>query len=71
MILMPPTFLTSLRGILPWACPSILLFVRPLQKLSYSFERTSDGGDGNHSVSLPIILIKLKVNQILQSSCIS
>ena len=33
--------------------------------------RTSDGGNGNHSVSLPIILIKFKVNQILQSSCIS
>ena len=30
--------------------------------------RTSDGGNGNHSVSLPIILIKIKVNQMLQSS---
>ena len=24
--------------------------------------RTSDGGNGNHSVSLPIILIKIKVD---------
>ena len=30
--------------------------------------RTSDGGDGNHSVSLPIILIKIQVDQMLQSS---
>ena len=34
-------------------------------------QRTSDGGDGNHSVSLPIILIKLEVDQILPSSYIS
>ena len=33
--------------------------------------RTSDGGNGNHSVSLPIILIKIKVDQILTSSYIS
>ena len=33
--------------------------------------RTSDGGNGNHSVSLPIILIKIKVDQMLPSSCIS
>ena len=33
--------------------------------------RTSDGGNGNHSVSLPIILIKIKVNQMLLSSYIS
>ena len=33
--------------------------------------RTSDGGNGNHSVSLPIILIKIKVNQMLPSSYIS
>ena len=32
---------------------------------------TSDGGNGNHSVSLPIILIKIKVDQILPSSYIS
>ena len=30
--------------------------------------RTSDGGNGNHSVSLPIILIKIKVDQMLPSS---
>ena len=34
-------------------------------------ERTSDGGNGNHSVSLPIILIKIKVDQMLISSYIS
>ena len=34
-------------------------------------KRTSDGGNGNHSVSLPIILIKIKVDQILPSSYIS
>ena len=34
-------------------------------------ERTSDGGNGNHSVSLPIILIKIKVDQMLPSSYIS
>ena len=27
--------------------------------------RTSDGGNGNHSVSLPVILIKNKVDQML------
>ena len=25
--------------------------------------RTSDGGNGNHNVSLPIILIKVKIDQ--------
>ena len=35
------------------------------------YKRTSDGGNGNHSVSLPIILIKIKVNQMLPSSYIS
>ena len=34
-------------------------------------ERTSDGGNGNHSVWLPIILIKIKVDQMLSSSYIS
>ena len=34
-------------------------------------ERTSDGGNGNHSVSLPIILVKIKVVQMLPSSYIS
>ena len=34
-------------------------------------ERTSDGGNGNHSVSLPINLIKIKVDQMLPSSYIS
>ena len=33
-------------------------------------QRTSDGGNGNHSVSLPIILIKIKVDQMLPFSYI-
>ena len=33
--------------------------------------RTSDGGNRRHNVSLPIILKKTKVGQILQYSCIS
>ena len=35
------------------------------------WQRTSDGGNGNHSVSLLIILIKVKVDQMLPSSYIS
>ena len=35
------------------------------------YERTSDGGNGNHSVSLPIILIKNEVDQMLPSSYIN
>ena len=34
-------------------------------------QRTPDGGNGNHSVLLPIILIKIKVDQMLPSSYIS
>ena len=30
-----------------------------------------NGGNGNHSVSLPIILIKIEVDQMLPSSYIS
>ena len=33
--------------------------------------RTSDGGNGNHSVLLPMILTKIKVDQMLPSSYIS
>ena len=33
--------------------------------------RTSDNGNGNHSVWLPIILIKIKVDQMLPLSYIS
>ena len=40
------------------------------QVLPYK-ERTSDGGNGNHSVSLPIILMKIKVDHMLPSSYIS
>ena len=35
------------------------------------YERTSDGGNVNHGVALPIILIKNKVVQMLPSSYIS
>ena len=34
----------------------------------FETQRTSDGGNGNHSVSLPIILIKIKVDQMIPSS---
>ena len=37
----------------------------------YILQRTSDGGNGNHSVSLPMILIKNKIHQMLPSSYIS
>ena len=33
--------------------------------------RTSDGGNGNHSVSLPIFLITIIVDQMLSASHIS
>ena len=33
-----------------------------------ALQRTSDGGNGNHGVSLPIILIKNKVDQKFSSS---
>ena len=35
------------------------------------YQRTSDGGNGNHSVLLPIILIEIKVDQMLPFSYIS
>ena len=35
------------------------------------FSLTSDGGNGNHSVSLPIVLIKIKVDQMLPPTYIS
>ena len=34
-------------------------------------QRTSGSGNGNHSVSLPTILIKIKVDQMIPSSYIS
>ena len=42
-----------------------LLFLN-LAIISPRAKRTSDGGNGNHSVSLPIVLIKIKVGQMLQ-----
>ena len=41
-----------------------------LNKRNYrlTVRKTSDGGNGNHSVSLPIILIKIKVERMLPSS---
>ena len=41
------------------------------RKIYCNFERSSDGGNRSHNVSLPIILKKTKVGQILQYSCIS
>ena len=38
---------------------------------AFNWARTSDGGNGNHSVSLPIILIKHEVDQMLPFSYIS
>ena len=48
----------------------VILFALTVIK-SQNVTRTSDGGNGNHSVSLPIILIKIKVDQMLPSSYIS
>ena len=55
-----------------------IYFGREIRKIYYNsnpladpHQRTSDGGNGNHSVSLPIILIKIKINQMLSSSYIS
>ena len=42
-----------------------------VRTMTYLAKSTSDGGNGNHSVSLPIILIKTKVDQLLPSSYIS
>ena len=36
-----------------------------LQIAYFHTERTSEGGNRNHSVSLPIILIKIKAEQML------
>ena len=47
------------------------LFYTGFTVLHFPPIRTSDGGNGNHSVSLPIILIKIKVDQKLISSHIS
>ena len=44
----------------------ITLYAEPV-----SIARTSDGVNGNHSVLLPISLIKIKVDQMLPSSYIS
>ena len=55
-----------------WSCDPYTL-----NKLSFSCPtnaphvRTSDGGNRSHNVSLPFILKKTKVIQILQYSCIS
>ena len=45
-------------------------FLVTRSKMDITRVRTSDGGNGNHSVSLPIILIK-KVDQKFPSSFIS
>ena len=46
---------------------SELIFLAPVP----ANKMTSDGGNGNRSVWLPIILIKIKVDQMLASSYIS
>ena len=38
----------------------------PRNKENLSFLRTSDGGNGNHSVWMPIILILINLNDIPQ-----
>ena len=43
----------------------------PTTSHSWKGQRTSDGGSRNYSVSLPIILLKIKVDQMLPSSYIS
>ena len=48
-----------------------LLVTGILSVLNHHMQRTSDGGNGNHSVSLPIFLIKIKVDQMLSSSYIT
>ena len=42
-----------------------------LKGISFKIERNSDSGNGSHNVSLPIILKRIKVSQMLRSSCIS
>ena len=61
----------------PKAQPAVVWDLKYLSALSLgrlfqqlTSQRTSDGGNGNHSVSLPIILITIKVNQMLPSSYI-
>ena len=48
-----------------------LTMIKCAIKWSGELKRTSDGGNGNHSVSLPIILIEVKVDQMLPSSYMS
>ena len=48
----------------------VLMLYIPVNNFS-TVTRTSDGGNGNHRVLLPIILIKIKVDQMLPSSYIS
>ena len=49
----------------------LLVYLLSLPRPPVLLQRTSDGGNGSHNVSLPIILKKTKVGQILQDSCIS
>ena len=44
--------------------------IYPSNKYNIYTTRTSDGGIGNHNVSLPIILIKIKFDQMLLPSYI-
>ena len=55
----------------PWGGSQESLVFLMHQLFAAIVVRTSDGGNGNHSVSLPIILIKIKVDQMFPSSYIS
>ena len=41
------------------------IFISFLIRIATSVTKISDGGNGNHSASLPIILIKIAVDQML------
>ena len=45
------------------------LFINIHEYINY--KRNSDRGNGRHNVSLPLILKRIKVSKMLQSSCIS
>ena len=49
---------------------TFLLFINEYANYA-NMIKTSDGSNGNHSVSLPIILIKIKVDRMLPYSYIS
>ena len=54
-----------------WCILSKVISLKPKAGQRGYQRRTSDGGNGNHSVLLPIILIKIKVNKMVPSSYIT